>query len=334
MSFFQNVFNEYQGFWSLGDHKDYALTFKVPGNKNSGEVSLAWENGPYDLSASGVLTINVAIDRDFKIFSTINVDVTGADAGATKASEIRDILNSDSNFSSWFTASTSDLRFGIRQKKSNTSMRHYVVNSGAENVVKFNKFAGVADIPSFFEKDTIAKRMDSPEANNCLVRLSHSISTISVANPTVVTTKVPHLLTTGDKVFITGSNSTPSINGEYTATVTGASTFTIPVNVTTAGTTAEFLNETEKNIVETYGLDYSTMLADWQHLKGRSGLFQSTVNTLDGSGRIVSQIIWQTGASVGSLAKKLIFTYSGANTTPSTTMEVPYVLTSSDVLRP
>ena len=63
MSFFQNVFNEYQGFWSLGDHKDYALTFKVPGNKNTGEVSLAWENGPYDLSASGILTINVAIDQ-------------------------------------------------------------------------------------------------------------------------------------------------------------------------------------------------------------------------------------------------------------------------------
>jgi hypothetical protein len=64
------------------------------------------------------------------------------------------------------------------------------------------------------------------------------ISTSSVAFPTVITTATPHGLATGNKVVIRNhAGSTPSINGiSYTVTVTGASTFTIPVNVTVAGT--------------------------------------------------------------------------------------------------
>lgn len=57
----------------------------------------------------------------------------------------------------------------------------------------------------------------------------------SVANPTTITTSVPHGLTTGDKVVITGHTSTPSLNGEQTATVTGPTTLTVPVNVTVGG---------------------------------------------------------------------------------------------------
>jgi hypothetical protein len=63
------------------------------------------------------------------------------------------------------------------------------------------------------------------------------ITSSSVANPSVITTTVPHGLTTGDTVLISGhTGSTPSINGEQTATVTSTTTFTIPVNVTVGGT--------------------------------------------------------------------------------------------------
>jgi hypothetical protein len=62
-----------------------------------------------------------------------------------------------------------------------------------------------------------------------------TISGNTVANPTVITTSAPHGLTTGDSVNIVGSNSTPSINGDWVATVTGGSTLTIPVNVTVLG---------------------------------------------------------------------------------------------------
>ena len=62
-----------------------------------------------------------------------------------------------------------------------------------------------------------------------------TISANTVANPTVITTERHHL-TTGDSVMITGSNSTPAINATYTVTVLSDTTFSVPVNVTTAGT--------------------------------------------------------------------------------------------------
>ena len=43
-------------------------------------------------------------------------------------------------------------------------------------------------------------------------------------------------MTSGATVQITGSNSTPSINGTWTVTVLSATTFSVPVNVTVAGT--------------------------------------------------------------------------------------------------
>lgn len=64
-----------------------------------------------------------------------------------------------------------------------------------------------------------------------------AITSSSVANPTVITTASPHGLTTNENVVISGhTGSTPSINGEHNVTVTGANTFTIPVNVTVGGT--------------------------------------------------------------------------------------------------
>lgn len=63
------------------------------------------------------------------------------------------------------------------------------------------------------------------------------ITSSSVANPTVITTTVPHGLTTGQTVVITGhTGSTPAISGEYVATVLTTTTFTIVVNVTVGGT--------------------------------------------------------------------------------------------------
>lgn len=64
----------------------------------------------------------------------------------------------------------------------------------------------------------------------------NSIVSSSVAASTVITTTVAHGLTTGMQISIIGhSGSTPSINSSYIATVTGATTFTIPVNVTVSG---------------------------------------------------------------------------------------------------
>jgi hypothetical protein len=74
--------------------------------------------------------------------------------------------------------------------------------------------------------------------------------------------------------------------------------------------------------------------ADYQLLYGRSGLFTFTKNTVDGSNRITSKIEYPAGAVAGMFAKKIDYTYSGANTSPSQITEIPYVLTSGDLITP
>ena len=57
----------------------------------------------------------------------------------------------------------------------------------------------------------------------------------SVATPTLVTTTTAHGLVMGDSVVITGSNSTPSINGTHVITPATDRSFEINVTVTGAG---------------------------------------------------------------------------------------------------
>ena len=64
-----------------------------------------------------------------------------------------------------------------------------------------------------------------------------TITSSSVANPTVITAAAVHGLQTGDSILIAGhSGSTPSINGGHTVTVINTTTFTIPVDVSVGGT--------------------------------------------------------------------------------------------------
>lgn len=76
-----------------------------------------------------------------------------------------------------------------------------------------------------------------------------TITAASVANPSVITTSAPHGLVNGDSVIITNSTTTPSIDGKYAITYVGASTFSIPVNVTVTGTAA-FLKVSESEFSE------------------------------------------------------------------------------------
>lgn len=64
------------------------------------------------------------------------------------------------------------------------------------------------------------------------------ITSNTQANPTIVQTAVPHGLTSGQIILISGNTgSNASINGERTVTVTDSTHFSIPVNCTTAGGT-------------------------------------------------------------------------------------------------
>jgi len=77
------------------------------------------------------------------------------------------------------------------------------------------------------------------------------ITSATKANPCVVTTPVPHNLTTGQKI-LTSSNtlSGPSINSEQAVTVISATTFSVAVNTTAstgAGTGGSFVRSSTVN---------------------------------------------------------------------------------------
>jgi hypothetical protein len=335
MSYFQNLFNDYYGYYTAGDSSSFKLTFKVPANKNHGEFFINWNTGPYDFTSFGSnLTFNFAFDPSFKNWSTFTVDVAGVDSAATTVYEIVDILNNNSNFKDWYTAGIYNKnQIGIRQKRPSTQFHTYISNSSAEFTLKFNKNAGIADIPSYFDKDTIDNRFVSQTAHGHLIRLGKSIVENTVANPTVLTVE-NHGLSNGDTIYIVNSNSTPSIDGNRTITFIDNDSFSIPVNVTVAGSSGEMLNENDYQVIVDAGIDYSTMLSDYEHLQGRCDGFRFTQNTLDASSRIVKQIIYSAGASAGMLGRKISYTYTGLNTTPDTVTEIPYVLTSSDIISP
>lgn len=74
------------------------------------------------------------------------------------------------------------------------------------------------------------------------------ITSNSVAAASVVTCPVPHGLSNGQVVVISGvASSDPTINGERVITYIDALTFSVPVNVTTPGTGGTFTQGSTKN---------------------------------------------------------------------------------------
>jgi len=71
---------------------------------------------------------------------------------------------------------------------------------------------------------------------------SGTITAISAANPTVVTSN-GHGLITGRRVLLSATNSNPTINNEYSVTVLNANTFTVPASVIDPGTSGTFTTQ-------------------------------------------------------------------------------------------
>jgi len=114
-------------------------------------------------------------------------------------------------------------------------------------------------------------RLAQPGATSAATYLAYrtilgtqTITSISPTNPTVITTSSPHGLQNNRQVVISGSNSTPSIDGEYPVTVLSPTTFSIPFNVSGPGTTGSFSvdNENFKDVQASYNAMINTMNND------------------------------------------------------------------------
>lgn len=82
--------------------------------------------------------------------------------------------------------------------------------------------------PVPFYGDTVV--LLSNGTTGTLITATGAITSVSVANPTVITS-ASHGLATGQSVTIAGTNTNATTVGTFPVTVTGANTFTIPVNV-------------------------------------------------------------------------------------------------------
>jgi hypothetical protein len=90
------------------------------------------------------------------------------------------------------------------------------------------------------------------------------IASSSTGNPGTITTVLPHGIPNGDTftvVITEHTGSVPALNNRYTATSTGANTFTIPVNITTAGTGGKFAVQGEFSLGST-AIQTAANLAD------------------------------------------------------------------------
>ncbi len=275
MPFFQNVLDqEFRQSLPFGD-RQYSLTFAVPPNVNQSQVMMAWNLEPYDFSTYHTFTINFAIDADFKNYCALSVNVAGAAPSVTKAYEVVNLLNADANFSQWFAATTTDKGTPgsprtvlIKSLRPKTSIRTYITNAGAEQILRFNAKAGVAELPTYCSRHTIDNRFNFPDCLASLVQLDEGDATV-------------------DQPIITAA-----------------------------------------------GFDFSAMQADWQLLAGRVGIFNFQKITVDGSDRITQIIEYPAGATAGYLGRKIQYTYTSTNTNPAQITEIPYVLTSGDLVTP
>lgn len=112
-----------------------------------------------------------------------------------------------------------------------------------------------------------------------------SILSNSIANPTVISSN-SHGLNSGDKIIITGSNSTPLIDGSHVVTVIDNNSFSIEVNVTVAGSAGSWTKVVDTCILEftkipehfTTGLLYDIVQSDTPNKIEKYDLQANVVN--------------------------------------------------------
>jgi|GEM_PF-2742715 len=295
--------SDYIGNMVLADRKQ-VIEFKCPQNWGRGpNFVIAWLPGPYDVSTTyKTLTLRVAIDNDFRNWSTLSFDLSGGTYAATNAAatatEIATYLNGLTGFSSYFTATATDPplfaenapRLKIKQVFQETRMKFYVDNISFERLARFNARVGVAELPTYFDRHAI---------------WTHSTSPAYLASSTNLTSWPYHADSTGSLVYLNTSNAEDQL--------------VINSAVDAKGTFA--------------GFAHGTIQTDWQLLTGRSGAFNCQIITLDVTNRVSVIIEFQTGAKAGDLARKIEYYYAVANATssPNGVYETPYVLTPTQI---
>ena len=169
---------EFRSSWPI----DQQANFIINANLNNIAEMISGNPEPYDFSIVNTFVINIAYDPNRMGYTPITVNVAGATPAQTTASEVVALLNANPLFNDNFTATIVNyLRGGtasgppfkvlIRCKKPRQAVRIYVTNAGAEQKLNFNYRALVKEMPSYFERFTIAERFNYPTGPSLLVEL-------------------------------------------------------------------------------------------------------------------------------------------------------------------
>ncbi len=128
-----------------------------------------------------------------------------------------------------------------------------VINDNSSEIINAFYLSGTSDVPGkmLFEAKSLSStntpfyilgnNSNTGESFSPDISPEITISSNSIANPTVITTSTAHGLINQDYVTIVGSNSTPSIDGVHQITYISSTTFSIDVNVTVGGTSGALI---------------------------------------------------------------------------------------------
>jgi hypothetical protein len=193
MPFFQNPFpDEFRGNWLLGD-RHHVPTFIVKGNAGRGkEIVYAWNRAPYNLSGSDAdgnpnkyLSINYSL-HNRNNWATMKIDLTTtcSSPAAVQASEVISALAATPLFVERFNASYGSFNDSttnsvmILSRLPVTQFNFYILNGAAESVLGFNQRAGVAELPTYFERHTIDNRFIYGDSVGMIIQLTPTTANV------------------------------------------------------------------------------------------------------------------------------------------------------------
>lgn len=343
MPFFQNPMGaELREGWPI----DQSALFTI--GANTGNIGTMMSlPGPYDLSAGGVLTINyskeISIPR--RAYFPISVDVTGVIPSATTSQEIYNLLAADPLFPDYFYVFLANwpgngdvapfspggppYAIQIYPKVAPQAITFYITNCGAESALKFNRFAKIEQLPTYFSRDTVANAYTYRDGAAMLVQLDPAVPCqaqliVNAGQAFIVG------LTNGSPI-VTTADTSPYTVGDSVVMFDGTTDISATILAITPGVSLMLSANWTGPTGSGYLID---TLADWQLLGGRSSNETFDNITYDGMGRTIQIITYFSGARVGDMAVKMQYQYIGTATQPSQITQVPYTLTAADLVTP
>ena len=210
---------------------DTTSYFSATSSTNSVEVTWA---------SNGTVTGNIAdVDTGFTV-STPSTAGDGEEADTTDGGDV--LLSSLLSVGQSIDETARSLVRIINQDSNGIVYAFYLSGPDSLPGIILLESRTVTDDPFYLStNETAAQSMFSPELD-----LRKDVSAVSVADPSELTSTA-HGYSTGDEVYLYGFDTVDALGGTYTITVTGANTFTVPVNVQTVTDGVGYVYKTTTN---------------------------------------------------------------------------------------